>query len=158
MRTLQSPASSVPSSSASSPPASLAPRAPGFLPALLVGAALLLPGLAGAHHGTAVSYDQSSWLTVTGTVTEFRWRNPHSALFLDIVDENGATVNYAIELASPVLMSRSSGWTRATFKPGDTVEFRVHPSRTGAPVGECLFNCQVSLNGTALVSRSQAAE
>jgi hypothetical protein len=100
-----------------------------------------------SHHGTAVSYDQNRFITVTGTVTEFRWRNPHSALFLDIEDDAGAISNYAIELASPVLMSRSSGWTRATFRPGDVVEFRVHPSRTDAPVGECLFNCEVLING-----------
>jgi len=99
-----------------------------------------------AHHGTAVSYDQNKWITVTGTVTQFRWRNPHSALFLDI-EENGEIINYAIELPSPVLMSRTIGWTRATFRPGDTVEFRVHPSRTGAPVGECLFDCEVLVNG-----------
>lgn len=100
-----------------------------------------------AHHGTAVSYDQDRFITVVGTVTEFRWRNPHSALFLDVEDEDGNIVSYAIELASPILMSRSSGWTRATFRPGDVVEFRVHPSRTGAPVGECLFNCEVLING-----------
>ena len=105
-----------------------------------------------AHHGTAVSYEQEEFITVTGTVTQFRWRNPHSALFLDIKNEAGETVNYAIELASPVLMSRSSGWTRNTFRPGDTVQFRVHPSRTGAPVGECLFNCEVLINGEKPVS------
>lgn len=118
---------------------------------------LLLPALLTtptfAHHGTAVSYDQNGWITVKGTVTEFRWRNPHSALFLDITKENGDKVNYAIELPSPVLMSRSNGWTRATFKEGDTVEFRVHPSRTGADVGECLFDCLVYVNGALLESR-----
>lgn len=119
----------------------------------LLGAAALGALPAAAHHGTAVSYEQGSWITVKGTVTEFRWRNPHSALFLDIVDDKGANVNYAIELPSPVLMSRSNGWTRATFKPGDTVEFRVHPSRTGAPVGECLTDCLVYVNGELLPSR-----
>lgn len=110
-------------------------------------AGALLAASAMSHHGTAVSYDQEAWITVKGTVTEFRWRNPHSALFLDIEDDDGNVVEYAVELASPVLMSRSSGWTRATFKPGDIVEFKVHPSRTGAPVGECLFNCEVLVNG-----------
>lgn len=124
----------------------------GFL-ALAGALSLPLAFPAQAHHGTAVSYDQDSWYTVKGTVTEFRWRNPHSALFLDVTTESGEVVNYAIELASPVLMSRSSGWTRETFKPGDEVEFRVHPSRTGAPVGECLFNCQVSVNGKPLEPR-----
>jgi hypothetical protein len=108
---------------------------------------------AAAHHGTAVSYEQDTWSTVKGVVTEFRWRNPHSALFLDLTNEAGEIVSYAIELPSPVLMSRSNGWTRATFKVGDTVEFRVHPSRTGAAVGECLFDCLVYVNGEMLSSR-----
>lgn len=112
--------------------------------AALIGA-VTIPAF--AHHGTAVSYDQDRFITVIGTVTEFRWRNPHSALFLDVEDEDGNVVNFAIELASPILMSRSSGWTRETFTPGDVVEFRVHPSRTGAPVGECLFSCEVLING-----------
>lgn len=111
-----------------------------------------------AHHGTAVSYEQETWITVKGTVTEFRWRNPHSALFLDITNEAGETVNYAIELPSPVLMSRSNGWTRATFKPGDVVEFRVHPSRTGAAVGECLFDCLVYVNDELLPARLPTGE
>ncbi|MEY4640199.1 MAG: hypothetical protein RLZZ227_193 [Pseudomonadota bacterium] len=123
------------------------------LRAALCGALLSVALPAAAHHGTAVSYEQGNWITVKGTVTEFRWRNPHSALFLDITDEKGAEINYAIELPSPVLMSRSNGWTRATFKTGDTVEFRVHPSRTGAPVGECLTDCLVYVNGELLPSR-----
>ena len=133
------------------------PAAVWRLPILFSTLVFCLTG-ASAHHGTAVSYDQDRWITVTGTVTEFRWRNPHSALFLDIEDENGNTVNYAIELASPVLMSRTIGWTRATFRPGDIVQFRVHPSRTGAPVGECLFNCEVLVNGEVPPSMNDGQE
>jgi hypothetical protein len=116
------------------------------------GALVLTPSIA-AHHGTAASYDQDAWITVTGVVTEFRWRNPHSSLHLDVTDESGKVTEYSIELASPALMSRQgTGWTRRTFKAGDKVTFRVHPSKTGAPVGECLFNCEVTVNGTKLAS------
>ena len=118
----------------------------------LAGAFVLTPSIS-AHHGTAASYDQEKWITVTGVVTEFRWRNPHSSLHLDVTDESGAVTEYAIELASPALMSRQgTGWTRRTFKAGDKVTFRVHPSTAGAPVGECLFNCEVTVNGTKLTS------
>ena len=119
---------------------------------VIAGMAIIASAPAVAHHGTAVSYEQSAWKTVKGTVTMFRWRNPHSALFLDITNEAGEKVNFAIELPSPVLMSRSNGWTRETFKPGDVVEFRVHPSRTGAAVGECLFDCLVYVNDKLLPS------
>jgi Family of unknown function (DUF6152) len=103
-----------------------------------------------AHHGTAVNYDMTKTITIVGTVTEFHWRNPHSTLFLDVQDDAGAVVNYAIELPSPTLLARGElGWTRRTFKPGDHVEFKAHPSRTGAPiaVGGCTQQCEVLVNG-----------
>ena len=124
-------------------------RVPTILTALTAAMSVLaVPAF--AHHGTAVSYDGKSWITVKGVVTEFRWRNPHSALFLDTVDDAGKHVTYAIELASPILMLRTLGWTRDTFKVGDDVEFRVHPSRTGEPVGECVADCLVLINGERL--------
>lgn len=108
---------------------------------------------AAGHHGTAASYDQTTQVTVTGVVTEFRWRNPHSSLHLDITGSDGTVTQYAIELASPGLMARQAGgWTRKTFKTGDKVTFKVHPSKTGAPVGECLFNCEVTINGVRLTN------
>jgi hypothetical protein len=127
-----------------------------FILLAVAGALVLTPSLS-AHHGTAASYDQETFITVTGVVTEFRWRNPHSSLHLEVTDQSGKVTEYAIELASPALMSRSgTGWTRRTFKAGDTVVFRVHPSKTGAPVGECLFNCEVTVNGTKLTSAGGA--
>ena len=124
---------------------------------LAVAGAFVLTPSGSAHHGTAASYDQQQWITVTGVVTEFRWRNPHSSLHLAVTDARGTVTEYAIELASPALMSRQgTGWTRRTFKAGDMVTFRVHPSTAGAPVGECLFNCEVTVNGTKLTSAAGA--
>lgn len=102
--------------------------------------------VAAPHHGTAASYDQESWITVEGVVKEFYWRNPHSALFLEVSDENGEVSEYGVELASPTLMVQQ-GYNRNIFKPGDRIEIRVHPSKTGAAVGECLFSCQMLVNG-----------
>jgi len=111
-------------------------------------ASVALPAV--GHHGTAVNYDASQTVTVKGVVTEFHWRNPHSTLFLDTTDDAGNVVNFVIELPSPTLLARGElGWTRHTFKPGDHVEFKVHPSRTGAPVavGGCTQKCDVLVNG-----------
>jgi hypothetical protein len=117
-----------------------------------LGLASLLVAAAPAigHHGTSVNYDFSKTITIVGIVTEFRWRNPHSALFVDVTDDEGNVTNFAIELPSPTLMSRGDlGWTRHTFKPGDHIEFDVHPSRTDAPVavGGCTDGCRVLVNG-----------
>jgi hypothetical protein len=113
--------------------------------------ACIVTGLIGAvtpalaHHGTGASYDQKKWVTVKGTVTEFWWRNPHSALFMDVKDEKGEVVKYSIELNSPGLMVKA-GLTRDSFKVGDQVEIDVHPSLAGEPVGECL-GCRMLVNG-----------
>lgn len=129
------------------------PRATVILVLVALAAAGVLTPSISAHHGTAASYDQDNWITVTGVVTEFRWRNPHSSLHLDVTDESGKVTEYSIELASPALMARQGiGWTRRTFKAGDKVTMRVHPSKTGGPVGECLFNCEVTVNGTKLAA------
>jgi hypothetical protein len=98
-----------------------------------------------AHHGTATSYDQKRTLTIKGTVTQFLWRNPHSALFVEIKDDNGKSSNYAIEMWSPGLMVKQ-GYTRTTFKAGDQVTLEVHPSLVNEPVGECL-GCKLLVNG-----------
>jgi len=98
-----------------------------------------------AHHGTAASYDQTKWLTLKGTVTEFMWRNPHSALFVDVKQPSGETVNWAIEMFSPSLMVKQ-GYARTVLKKGDAVDMDVHPSLAGTPSGECL-GCRMLVNG-----------
>ena len=98
-----------------------------------------------AHHGTAASYDQTKVTTLKGTVTEFLWRNPHCALFMDVKQPNGETANYSIEMYSPSLMVKQ-GYTRTVLKPGDSIEIDVHPSHAGTPSGECL-GCRLLVNG-----------
>ena len=98
-----------------------------------------------AHHGTATSYDQKKWVTVKGVVTQYIWRNPHSALFLETKDANGKVANFSIEMFSPGLMTKR-GYSRTSFKVGDEVVIEVHPSLAGEPVGECL-GCKVLVNG-----------
>ena len=100
------------------------------------------------HHGTGISYDQDKWVTVTGTVLEFAWKNPHSQLYLAVTDDKGNTVRWGLEMSSPGVMIRQ-GWNNRQFKPGDQVTVNVHPSRTGAPVGECI-PCSGTLNGKEL--------
>jgi hypothetical protein len=45
-----------------------------------------------AHHGTG-TYDSTKSVTLSGTVTEFAFTNPHAALYFDAKDENGKVVN-----------------------------------------------------------------
>ena len=108
------------------------------------------------HHGTGISYDQDKWVSVTGIVLEFAWKNPHSQLYLAVTDDKGNTVRWGLEMSSPGVMIRQ-GWNNRQFKPGDQVTVSVHPSRTGAPVGECI-PCSGTLNGKELPKPTPANE
>ena len=105
------------------------------LAAFLVLAAVLLAvgGPARAHHGNS-AYDEEHWITLSGTVTEFVWANPHCQIFLDVKDDKGAVVNWAIESQSPGILRRNN-WARTSVKPGDQITITLAPAKNGAPVG-----------------------
>jgi hypothetical protein len=106
--------------------------------------AVSIPAL--AHHGTGVAYDTNNPTVLTGSVTEFKWLNPHAQLFLDVKDSGGTVQHWAVEMNSPGVMTRQ-GWTRHQFKAGDDVTISVYPSKAGAQVGSCIGICKVSING-----------
>jgi hypothetical protein len=101
---------------------------------LLAGAmALAVVSPALSHHSHAM-FDHTRDVSVTGTVTEFVYRNPHVFLYVDVKSENGEMVHYWIEMSNiPNMIRRGIG--QATFKPGDTVTAKVHPLRDGRPGG-----------------------
>jgi hypothetical protein len=102
----------------------------------LLGAGIALLAVAPlfAHHGTNASYDMDKSITLTGTVTEFVWSNPHCQLYFDVKDDSGKTVSWGGETNSPGNL-KNGGWTRESVKPGDKVTVLLHPSRAGTPVG-----------------------
>ena len=100
---------------------------------VFVMALLAASGPAWAHHGNS-AYDEEHWITLTGTVTEFLWTNPHCQIFLDVKDPKGAVVNWAIESQSPGILRRNN-WTRTSVKPGDRITITLAPAKNGAPVG-----------------------
>src|SRR5260370_29126020 len=54
-----------------------------------------------AHHGTGVAYDTENVVTLTGTVTEWIWANPHCGLLFDVKDDSGNVVHWGAELTNP---------------------------------------------------------
>jgi len=46
-----------------------------------------------AHHGSRISYDLTQMVTLTGTVTEFQWQNPHVYIKFDVKDKDGKVTN-----------------------------------------------------------------
>src|SRR5262252_8022086 len=83
-----------------------------------------------AHHGQA-AYDMSKSVTVTGTVTEFQFVNPHCILVFDVKDDKGVIERWQGELTSPNRLLRA-GWTAQSVKPGDRITLTGSRAKSGA--------------------------
>ncbi len=96
------------------------------------GILFVVSGSAFAHHGAA-AYDSSKMVTVTGTVTDFQFVNPHVMIAMDVKDPStGKIEKWEGELTSPNHLARA-GWTKSTIKPGDEVTITGSALRSGAP-------------------------
>ena len=103
-------------------------------PVLLAAGVALVCTPIPAHHGSRVSYDVSQKVTVTGTVAQYIWANPHVSVIFDVKDAKGNVVGWNAETYAPVKMARS-GWTSTSLKPGDKVTITVFRSRLSASRG-----------------------
>lgn len=104
-----------------------------------------------AHHGSAASYDLTKQVTMTGTVTEWFWENPHCYVMYNVKDDKGNVVLWGAETHPPNIMT-DRGWTRHSLKPGDSVTITLFPSKTGQPRGllaKVVFNGKVLLDDTS---------
>ena len=86
-----------------------------------------------AHHSPA-AFDRTKEVKLTGTVTAFKWTNPHSWMELDVPNDKGGVDKWGVEMTSPTYLIRA-GWKSTSVKPGDKVTVTVNPVRTGEPVG-----------------------
>ncbi len=102
---------------------------------LIVMLAVLALPVAGvqAHHSHAM-FDTSREVAVTGTVTNFIYRNPHVFLYVDVKDEKGQVLSFAVEMSNIANMEHR-GIYRSTFKAGDVITVKVNPLRDGRAGG-----------------------
>lgn len=84
---------------------------------------------AGAHHSFAM-FDSDNQIRLAGTVSEFRWQNPHIYIHLEAPDAKGKMRNWTIECANPGILNRL-GWKFNMIKKGDKIVTVVAPLRTG---------------------------
>ena len=93
--------------------------------AAVVMALAMLP--AGAHHSTA-AFETGRVLKITGTVTQFRWINPHASFKVDGGAAGDTSGLWTIEMTAPNVLI-NQGWTRDALKVGDKVTIYVNPLR-----------------------------
>jgi hypothetical protein len=82
-----------------------------------------------AHHGTA-AFDTTKVVTVKGTMTEFRFINPHVRLLFEVKNGKGETEQWQAELTAPNKLSRA-GWDKETLKPGDIITATGYITKDG---------------------------
>jgi len=102
-----------------------------------------------SHHGTAIVYDLAQSITISGTVADFRFVNPHTLIYVDVRGEDGKVVSWLGGLSAHTSLTRREGWTIETLKPGDEITVTGAPARRGAP---SVWVQQVILNGELLLS------
>ena len=102
-----------------------------LLSVLAVVALVAIPAL--AHHSFTM-FDTTKQLTITGTVTEFQWTNPHSYIEIDVPDDSGAVKHWSIEMGSPSILQQS-GWKFSSLKKGDKTTLVINPLKTGLAGG-----------------------
>lgn len=84
-----------------------------------------------AHHGDT-NYDLTTDFSITGTIVEFRFINPHMQVTLDVADADGKVTQWVAQGTSPnMLVFR--GWSRTVLKPGDKVTLNGNRSKNGSP-------------------------
>lgn len=86
-----------------------------------------------AHHSTS-RFDMANPITVTGTVKEFRWGNPHTWLYLVVPNDKGGTDVWEFEGPAVAMLARN-GWKNTTLQPGNKIDVIAAPLRDGSPGG-----------------------
>jgi hypothetical protein len=108
--------------------------------------ALMLAALpASAHHSFAM-FDFTKTVTITGTVKEFQWTNPHVVLWVNVEGKDPKTPDvWWLEMTSPGNLTRT-GWNRKALNAGDKVVVELNPLRDGK-LGGALIKVTDSTTG-----------
>jgi hypothetical protein len=108
-------------------------------------AALMTFDAAPAHHAFSM-FDMTQTMTLSGTVKEFQWNNPHSFIQL-FVTKDGAVREWSIEMGSPMQLMRI-GWKPKSVRVGDKITVRIHPTREANNGGS--FVSAIAADGSPL--------
>lgn len=105
------------------------------------GVAVLLCGLLGsppvyAHHSFAM-FDATRSVTLTGTVRQVDYANPHVWVYLTVENNNGKIENWGMEGGNLGGLYRM-GWTKDSVKVGDKITMQVHPLKDGTAGGQII--------------------
>jgi hypothetical protein len=95
--------------------------------------ALLAAASVNAHHSFQATFKSDAVISVEGVVTEFRFRNPHVLVYMDVTNEDGTVTQWVSE-GSSATGKRRDGWDRNTIQAGQTVRITGDSTHDGSPM------------------------
>ncbi|HUQ52756.1 MAG TPA: DUF6152 family protein [Gammaproteobacteria bacterium] len=116
----------------------------------VVAAALVVPVFPVLAHHSNSAYQVDQIVTLTGTVKEWRWMNPHTWLLLTVQGEDGKTQEWAVEGRPPGILGRA-GWNSTILVPGERVTVHASPAKNGDP--EAIIARVTKADGTVLANQ-----
>jgi hypothetical protein len=87
-----------------------------------------------AHHSLAGVYDTKADKELVGTIVKIQYVNPHGSLTLSVKNPDGTTTDWTCTTGSATRLA-DRGLGKGTLKAGDTITAKIHPARTGTPLG-----------------------
>jgi hypothetical protein len=115
--------------------------------------ALAVPAL--AHH-SAAAYNTQQEIKVTGTITEYKFKNPHVYMTLQVKNPDGSSKMIEVEAGAASVLS-PLGFTRDSVAVGDVVTIAGNPARSNpdkSMLGKDLYKRDGSYYPLNIASRS----
>ncbi len=112
-----------------------------------------------AHHGLTAIFDNSKKLTLTGTLTEVDWQNPHIVVLIDSKKDDGSVEMWKLESNPPAWFKRL-GITRNDFAKaiGTTIKVEGLRAKDGSPYGYLQKITFSEGNSLELVDQNQKSQ
>lgn len=124
-----------------------------FLLACMVSGVLASPAL--AHH-SAAAYDTQKEVTVTGSISQYRFGNPHIYMTLQVKKADGSTGPVEIEAGAASVLN-GLGFRKESLAAGEVVTVTGNPSRNNpdkAVLGKDLYKQDGTYIPLNIASRS----
>ena len=119
----------------------------------LIAAAVLLSIASGAiaHHSFQATFDSNVTVTVNGVVRDFRFRNPHVLIYLDVTNDDGTVTNWMAE-GSSATGWRRAGWKNGSLKSGDKLRVTGNATHDGSPMVSIEEFALLDSTGTTVIA------
>jgi hypothetical protein len=90
-----------------------------------------------AHHSAAM-FDLTTPIRVKGVIADVHFANPHSTIFIDVMESGGRRVRWAVENSGTLAMTRQRGLGEDALHAGDPIEVCGFAPKRANPTAEGL--------------------